>query len=255
MVKVEKIVQINPNERVDFIQRKGYKIIQNPEVFCFGIDAVLLADFAKAKKKDRVLDIGTGTGVIPILMFARYENDSYTGIDVQEDMINMANRSVQLNNIQNHIIMEHLNVKDLKDAYPQGSFNVVTSNPPYMKGKAGPLNDNESKMISRHEITCSLEDIIENAAHVLIEKGRLYMIHRPHRLVDMLFLMRKYRLEPKRMRMIHPRDGKAPTMVLVEGIKYAKAELTVEPPLYIYNDQGKYTDEIYHIYGMKKEED
>lgn len=247
-------VQINPHERLDFIQRKGYKIIQNPEVFCFGIDAVLLADFAKAKKNDHVLDIGTGTGIIPILMFARYENKGYTGIDVQEDMINMANRSVQLNKIEDNIKMLHLNVKDLSHRYPENSFDIVTSNPPYMKGQAGLLNENESKMIARHEITCSLEDIIQNTAYVLKDKGKLYMIHRPHRLVDIIYLMRQYRIEPKRMRMIHPKEGKAPTMVLIEGVKYARAELIVEPPLYVYHNNGEYTDEIYKIYGTEKED-
>ncbi|HHX59341.1 MAG TPA: tRNA1(Val) (adenine(37)-N6)-methyltransferase [Epulopiscium sp.] len=251
---MDKPVKIHPNERVDFIQRKGYKIIQNPEVFCFGIDAVLLADFTKAKKKDHVLDIGTGTGIIPILMYARYENMSYTGIDVQEDMIHMANRSVYLNGIEDHIKMVHLNVKDLIHTYPENSFDIVTSNPPYMKGQAGLVNENESKMISRHEITCSLEDIIQNAAYVLKDKGKLAMIHRPHRLVDIICLMRQYRIEPKRMRMIHPKEGKAPTMVLIEGIKYARAELIVEAPLYVYNTSGQYTDEIYKIYGTEKED-
>ncbi len=252
---MKRVIKSRPNERIDFIQRKGYKIIQNPEVFCFGIDAVLLADFAKVKKKDHVLDIGTGTGIIPILMFARYENEHYTGIDVQEDMIEMANRSVALNKIENHLKMVHLNVKDLKKTYCENSFDVVTCNPPYMKGQAGLISENESKMIARHEITCSLEDIIQNAAYVLKDRGKLYMIHRPHRLVDILFLMRQHKLEPKRMRMIHPKEGKAPTMVLVEGIKYAKPELIVEPALYVYNNDGKYTDEIYDIYGMKKEGD
>lgn len=248
-------MMIYPNERVDFIQRKGYKVIQNPEVFCFGIDAVLLADFSKVKKKDKVLDIGTGTGIIPILMFARYENKSYVGIDIQKDMIEMANRSIKMNKIEDHIEMRCLNIQDIMDYYPAGSFDIVTTNPPYMKGNAGLVSDNMAKMIARHEITCSLEDIIKNAAYVLRDKGHFYMIHRPHRLVDIMALMRQYRLEPKRLQMVHPSKGKAPTMVLIEGIKYAKAELIVEPPLYIYNRKGKYTDEIYEIYGMKKEEE
>lgn len=245
---MEKQIKIHPNERVDFIQRKGYKIIQNPEVFCFGIDAVLLADFAKAKRNDFVLDIGTGTGIVPILMFARYENKSYVGIDVQEDMVDMASRSVQLNKIEDNVKMLHLNVKDLRSVYHEGSFDIVTSNPPYMKGNAGLVNENESKMIARHEITCTLEDIIENASYVLKDKGKLYMIHRPHRLSDIMYFMRKYRVEPKRMRMIHPKEGKAPTMVLIEGVKYANPELVVEAPLYVYSKDGNYTNEIYKIY-------
>lgn len=252
---MENRIKIHPNERVDFIQRKGYKIIQNPEVFCFGIDAVLLADFAKVKRNDLVLDIGTGTGIIPILMFARYENKGYIGIDVQRDMVNMANRSINLNRIEDSIKILHLNVKDLSNIYPENSFDVITSNPPYMKGRAGLVNENKSKMIARHEITCTLEDIIQNASYVLKDKGKIYMIHRPHRLVDIIYLMRKYRMEPKRMRMVHPSEGKAPTMVLIEGVKYANAELIVEAPLYVYNNEGGYSDEIYEIYGSGEEDE
>ena len=252
---MKKEILISPNERVDFIHRKGYKIIQNPEVFCFGIDAVLLADFAKAKKSDQVLDIGTGTGIIPILMFARYENKSYVGIDIQEDMVEMAKRSMEMNNIENHIQVKCLNVQDIKSHYGAGSFNIVTSNPPYMKGKAGLVSENQSKMIARHEITCSLEDIVKNAAYLLDNKGRFYMIHRPHRLVDIISLMRQYRVEPKRIRMVYPSKDKAPTMVLIEGIKHAKPELIVEPPLYVYGSKGQYTNEIYDIYGMEREEE
>ena len=246
------LVKINPNERVDDLQIKGYKIIQDPEVFCFGIDAVLLADFAKVKKKDKVLDIGTGTGIIPILMLARYENKSYVGIDIQEQMIERAKRSVRLNGIEEHVQMKHLDVKEITNTYPPNSFDVVTCNPPYMKGKAGLISDNESKMIARHEIRCSLEDIIQNAAYVLKDRGKLYMIHRPHRLVDIMVLMRQYRLEPKSMQMIYPKVGKAPTMVLIEGIKYAKAELMVKAPLYVYGDKGEYSDEIERIYAREE---
>lgn len=245
---------IHFNERVDFIQRKGYKIIQNPEVFCFGIDAVLLADFAKAKKRSSVLDIGTGTGVIPILMEARYENGNYVGIDIQKDMVDMARRSVAINNLEDKIQIVHLDVNKIRGKYGANCFDIVTTNPPYIKGKSGLISENTSKMIARHEITCSLEDIIQNAAYVLKEKGTIYMVHRPHRLADIIELMRKYRLEPKRMRMIHPKPNKAPTMVLIEGIKYAKSELIVEAPLYVYDHHGKYTDEIYEIYGMEKKE-
>lgn len=248
------IIPVHSNERVDFIQRKGYKIIQNPEVFCFGIDAVLLADFAKAKKADSVLDIGTGTGIIPILMEARYENGNYVGIDIQENMVEMANRSLMMNGLEDKIKIIHLNVKDIKLAYKANSFDIVTSNPPYMKGKSGLVNENKSKMISRHEITCTLEDIIQSAAYVLTDKGTMYMVHRPNRLVDIMALMRKYRIEPKRMRMVHPKPGKAPTMVLIEALKYANSELIIDPPLYVYDNDGNYTDEIYDIYGMEKEE-
>lgn len=248
-------MMVGENERIDFLHRKGYKIIQNPQVFCFGIDAVLLADFAKAKKEDKVLDIGTGTGIIPILMFARYENKSYLGIDIQEDMVKMAKRSIQMNRLENNIEIRWLNVKDIKSHYPPESFDIITTNPPYIRGNSGIISKNKSKMISRHEITCSLEDIIKNSAYALKDKGHFYMIHRPNRLVDIMFLMRHYRIEPKRMRMVYPSKAKAPTMILIEGIKHANTDLIVEAPLYVYNQQGQYTDEINEIYGRDKKDE
>ncbi|OOB78186.1 MAG: hypothetical protein ATN33_01280 [Epulopiscium sp. Nele67-Bin001] len=236
--------------RIDDIQRNGYRIFQNPDVFCFGVDAVLLAHYVKVGRQcERILDIGTGTGIIPILMHAIYQKGKYVGIDIQSDMIDMAKQSVELNNIGNDIAMECMDIKDFRLNFNRESFDVVTCNPPYMKGKAGLKNENYSKTVARHEVACSLEDIVEAASFVLKEKGRLAFIHRAHRLVDILFLMRKYKVEPKRMRMVYPKLSKAPTMVLVEGIKYANAELKVDRPLIVYNEDNTYTDEILEIYG------
>ncbi len=234
--------------RIDDIQRNGYKVIQDPNAFCFGIDAVLLAHYAQVKKaSQQILDIGTGTGIIPILMHAIYQKGKYTGIDIQPQMVEMASESVRLNNIADDVSMKCMDIKDYK-LLERESFDLITCNPPYMKGQSGLKNENYSKTVARHEVACSLEDIVLAAAYVLKEKGKLAFIHRAHRLVDLLFLMRKYKIEPKRMRLVYPKLNKPPTMVLVEGIKLASAELRVDKPLIVYNEDNSYTDEILQIY-------
>ena len=240
------------NERVDDLERNGYQLIQNPEVFCFGIDAILLAHFAKVSHaKQKILDIGTGTGVIPIVMHAIYGKGHFTGIDIQEEMIEMASRSVCLNEIQEDVMMKVMDIKEYKAYFSSGSFDMITCNPPYMKGHAGLKNEHPSKTIARHEVACTLEDIIEGAGYMLKYGGKLCMIHRPHRLVDIFMAMRQNKIEPKVMRMVYPKAGKAPTMVLVEGVKHGKPELRVQPPLFVYNEDGTYTDDINEIYGKK----
>lgn len=243
---------VRSNERVDDLERNGYQLIQNPEVFCFGIDAILLAHFAKVSNaQQKILDIGTGTGIIPIVMHAIYQKGHFTGIDIQESMIEMASRSVQLNQIQSDVEMKTVDIKCYKDHFKAGEFDVITCNPPYMKGHAGLKNDHHSKTIARHEVACTLEDIIEAAGYMLKYKGKLCMIHRPHRLVDIFTAMRANKIEPKVMRMIYPKLGKEPTMVLVEGIKNGNPELRVCNPLYVYTEDGEYTEEINEIYGKK----
>lgn len=242
------------NERIDDLERNGYKIIQNPEVFCFGIDAILLADFAKVTKaSQKILDIGTGTGIIPILMHARYQKGDYIGIDIQEKMVEMANRSSQLNHIEESVKFLNIDIKSYKKYFTRETFDIITTNPPYMKGQAGLKNEHPSIMLARHEIACTLEDIIIASSFMLKERGKLCMIHRPHRLIDITTLMRNYKLEPKRMRFVHPKPDKAPTMVLIEAVKNGGPELRVEAPLMVYNEKGVYTDEIYEIYGKVKE--
>lgn len=244
---------VNSNERVDDLDRNGYKIIQNPEVFCFGIDAVLLAHFAKVTKKDQqILDIGTGTGIIPILMHAIYQKGKYTGIDIQEEMVEMANRSLRLNELTEDIKIKHIDVKTIKGHFEGHSLDLVTTNPPYMKGTNGLKNEHPSKAIARHEVLCTLEDIIAAAGYVLKVKGKLCMIHRPQRLVDIICAMRANNIEPKRLRMVYPKPGQAPTMVLIEGIKGGNSEMRVEKPLIVYNEDGTHTDEIYEIYDREK---
>lgn len=245
-------ILVRSNERVDDLERNGYKLIQNPEVFCFGIDAILLAHFAKVSNtKQKILDIGTGTGIIPIVMHAIYKKGHFIGIDIQEEMIKMASRSVLLNKIEQDVEMKVMDIKDYKQNFTQGTFDLITCNPPYMKGGAGLKNEHPSKTIARHEVACTLEDIIEAAGYMLKYGGKMCMIHRPHRLVDIVASMRQNKIEPKTMRMIHPKLGKSPTMVLIQGVKNGNPELRVQPPLYVYNEDGTYTDEIYEIYGKK----
>ncbi len=243
---------VRSNERVDDLERNGYRLIQNPEVFCFGIDAILLAHFANVRsQKQKVLDIGTGTGIIPIVMHAIYGKGNFTGIDIQEEMIEMASRSVKLNEIEADVTMKVMDIKEYKNHFESGTFDIITCNPPYMKGHAGLKNEHPSKTIARHEVACTLEDIIQAAGYMLKYGGKMCMIHRPHRLVDIFCAMRQYNIEPKVMRMIYPKQGKEPTMVLVEGVKNGKPELRVQKPLVVYNDDNTYTDEILEIYGKK----
>lgn len=241
-------IKINDYERVDDLHRDGYQIIQDPSRFCFGVDAVLLSSFARVKKGECVLDLGTGTGIIPILLAAKTKGQNFTGLEIQEESVEMALRSVALNELEERVSILHGDIKEVATLFHKQTFDVVTSNPPYMNEGGGLVNPHSAKAIARHEILCSLEDIVAAADKVLHKGGRFYMIHRPHRLTDILVLMRQYKLEPKRLRFIHPFQDKAPTMVLVEGIKGGNPMVKVEPPLIIYSEAGKYTQEAFDIY-------
>ena len=236
------------NERLDELHRKGYKIIQDPNRFCFGMDAVLLSAFANVRKKERVLDIGTGTGIIPILMEARYGGDNYIGIEIQEDVADMASRSVKYNNLEEKIIIDNADVKDALKLYGSSHFDVITTNPPYMTVDKGIVNPNDTKALSRHELSVTLEDIVSISSKLLKNKGRFYMIHRPARLVEIMNVMRKYNLEIKRIRMVHPYIDKEANMVLIEAMHDGKPFLKVENPLIVYEKSGEYTKEVMDIY-------
>lgn len=241
-------VNINPNERVDDLHRNGYLLIQDPERFCFGIDAVLLAGYAKMKQNEVALDMCTGTGVIPILMEAKTDGEQFVGVEIQEESAEMAQRSVKLNGLENNIFIQQGDIKELDKMFRLGSFDVVTCNPPYMPNGGGMLNEYTPKAIARHEILCSLEDVISMSDKMLRVGGRFYMVHRPTRLADIFALARQYHLEPKRMRLVHPYVEKEPTLVLLEFVKGGKPMLKVEPPLIIYLVNGEYTAEIRDIY-------
>ncbi|SCJ30841.1 N5-glutamine S-adenosyl-L-methionine-dependent methyltransferase [uncultured Clostridium sp.] len=242
-------VNINTDESIDDLQLNGLMLIQKQSGFRFGVDAVLLSDFANVKKRHRVLDLCTGTGIIPFLVYGKYSPKEVWGIEIQEDMVEMANRSSQLNNTDDIIRFKCADLKDKKLVNELGRFDVVTVNPPYKLNNAGILNLNDKLAIARHEILCNLEDVIVSARRLLADNGRMFIVHRPERLADIFGLMRKYNIEPKRVKMIHPSAKKAPNIVLVEGQRDGGTFLKWEEPLYVYDQNGNYSEEIDKIYG------
>ena len=240
---------LKENERIDELQRNGYQIIQNPAKFCFGMDAVLLSGFARAKKGNNVLDMGTGTGIIPILMEAKTEASCFVGLEIQEESAEMARRSVALNGLEEKITIVTGDIKEAGSLFDAASFDVITCNPPYMIGQHGLVNPEDAKAIARHEILCTLEDVIAQAAVLLKPGGNFFMVHRPFRLAEIMVLLHQYKLEPKRMQMVHPFIDKEPNMVLIEANRGGKPRMSVEKPLIIYKEPGVYMPEIYDIYG------
>ncbi len=243
-------VELKENERVDDLEFNNLKIIQNEKWFCFGIDAVLLSDFAKNIKRDSmVMDLGTGTGIISILLCEKTNLKKIIGVEVQEEVYNMACRNSKLNNLENKFEVINQNILNLKDMYKNNSLDVIVTNPPYKKINTGVVNDEEKKLISRHEILANLEDYINISSSLLKDKGEFYMVHRPDRLVDILENMRKYKLEPKEIKLVYSRSNQPPKLVLIKGVKNGKAFLKFRENLYIYNKNGEYTDEILKIYN------
>lgn len=246
-------IELKDCERIDTLQRKNYRIIQDPSKFCFGMDAVLLSDFARVKEGDRALDIGTGTGIIPILMEARYGGGTFVGLEIQEESADMARKSVTLNHLEDKISIVTGDIKEADAYFQPASFDVITSNPPYMIGQHGLTNPEEPKAIARHEIKCTLEDIIAKSAKLLVPGGKFYMVHRPFRLAEIMTCMSNYKIEPKRMRLVYPYVDKEPNMVLIEGARGGRPRMTIESPLIVYREPGVYTDEILNIYSKEEE--
>ena len=242
---------LKPEERLDDLQVNGYEIIQHPGKFCFGMDAVLLSNFARVKKGERALDLGTGTGIIPILMTAKTQGEAFVGLEIQEESADMARRSVAHNHLENKIDIVTGDIKEAAEIFGPVSFDVITTNPPYMIGQHGIANASDAKAIARHEVLCTLDDILRESAKVLKPKGRFYMVHRPFRLAEILSKMVAAGIEPKRMRMIHPFIDKEPNMVLIEGSRGGNSRMTVEPPLIVYKEVGVYNEELLAEYGMK----
>ncbi len=242
-------ITIYADERVDELHRNNYKIIQNPKKFCFGMDAVLLSGFAKVMPKESTLDMGTGTGIIPILLEAKTEGKHFTGLEIQEESADMARRSVALNKLKEKVDIVTGDIKEASAVFGLASFDVVTCNPPYMNHNHGIVNPGEAKAIARHELLCTLEDVVREASRVLKPGGRFYLVHRPFRLVEIMNKLTEYKLEPKRMKLVYPFVDKEPNMVLIECMKGAKSMIKVEAPLIVYKEPGIYTDEIYDIYG------
>lgn len=246
-------IELKENERIDDLEYKNLKIIQNKDGFCFGIDSVLLSDFAKnIKNGAKVLDLGTGTGIISILLCGKTDLSNIIGVEIQEEVAKMANRSSLLNKLENKFKVINEDIINLKNIFEKQSFDVVVTNPPYKKKDTGIKNENKKKIISRHEITATLEDFINVSSDLLKDKGEFYMVHRPERLVDILNLMRKNRIEPKILKMVSSNINKEPKLILIKGIKNAKPFLKIEKNLYIYDENGNYTDEILKIYSKNK---
>lgn len=243
------IIDLKDNERIDDLQRNGYQIIQKQNGFCFGMDAVLLSGFAQVKPGERTVDLGTGTGIIPILLEAKYEGLHYTGLEIQEEMADMARRSVALNHLEEKLSIVTGDIKEASRLFGAASFDVVTSNPPYMNDAHGLKNPDMPKAIARHEVLCTLDDVVREAARLLRPGGRFYMVHRPHRLIEIITALKGYGLEPKRMKMVHPFADREANMVLIEAVRGGKSMIKVEAPIIVYKEQGVYTDEIYTIYG------
>lgn len=243
------MIDLKPGERLDDLQIKGYEIIQSPGRFCFGMDAVLLSSFARVRAGERTLDLGTGTGILPILLEAKNEGAYYAGLEIQEESADMARRSVRHNGLEGKIDIMTGDIKEAAGIFGAASFHVVTTNPPYMIGSHGLKNDNEALYIARHEALVNLEDILRESAKILKPKGRFYMVHRPFRLPEIFAKMVSHRIEPKRMRLVYPYVDKEPNMVLIEGLRDGNPRMQVEPPLIVYEKNGKYTEELLSLYG------
>lgn len=240
---------VKENERLDDLQN-GYYIIQDPQKFCFGMDAVLLSGFSRVKKGERVLDMGTGTGIIPVLLASKTDGEHFTGLEIQEECAEMASRSVKYNNLEDRVSIRQGDIKEAVGIFGAASFHVVTCNPPYMIGQHGLTNPHMPKAIARHEILCTLEDVVSQAARVLGDRGRFYMVHRPFRLAEIMNVLTRYKLEPKRMQLVYPYIDKEPNMVLIEAVKGGNPRITVERPLIVYEKPGVYTKSILELYGM-----
>ena len=256
---------LRPGERLDDLERNGFQLIQNPNGFRFGMDAVLLSGFAAVKSGERAVDLGTGSGILPILLAAKTEAAQLIGLEIQADAADMAARSVQLNGLCGRVVILRGDLKALlgsETSYPTagdfwaessvrlqpGGFDVVTSNPPYMKADQGLKNPEEAKALSRHELLCSLQDVCFAAGRLLRSGGRFYMVHRPERLTEILAALTAARLAPKRLRFVHPFAQREANMLLVEAVRDGRAGCRIEGPLCIFESPGQYTEEVRTLY-------
>ena len=242
-------VTCGEDERIDDLQRNGYRIIQKKKGFCFGMDAVLLSGFAQVKEGEVAVDLGTGTGIIPILLEAKTKGKHFIGLEIQEEVAEMAGRSVRLNQLENRVDIVRGDIKEASRLFGKASFDVVTSNPPYMNDNHGLKNPELPKAIARHEVFCTLDDVCREASLLLKSGGRFYMVHRPHRLAEIITALKTYKLEPKRMKLVHPFVDKEANMVLIEAVRGGRSMMKVEAPIIVYREPGVYTQEIYDVYG------
>ena len=243
-------MELFENERIDDLQYKGLKIIQNKKGFCFGVDSVLLSDFAKEiKRNSTVVDIGTGTGIIGLLLCKKTNLKKIYGIEIQTEVAQMAEKSVKLNNLEDKFEIINCDINNIFEYLKANSIDCIVTNPPYKKVNTGLKNENEKQMISRHEVMCTLEDVVEKSSKLLKDRGEFFMVHRAERLVDIMCELRKYHLEPKKIRFVHPKSNEKPNLILVKAVKYANEFLKIDKPLIIHDEDGNYTEEILKIYG------
>lgn len=246
-------IPIKENERIDDLQYKDLKIIQETDGFCFGIDSILLSDFAKdIKKNSKVADLGTGTGIIGLLLCKKTNLAEMTGIEIQEDVANMAERSIKLNNLEEKFRIINSNINEIfsKKLLEKNVFDVVVMNPPYKEVGTGEINENEKKLISRHEIKANLSDFIKTASGLLKDKGELYIVHKPERMPDIIQKLRENKIEPKELRVVYSNKNSEASLILIKAVKGGKKFLKIDRPLYIYNESGQYSDEIKQIYNV-----
>ncbi len=240
---------LKDKEHIDDLERNGYGIIQRKDGFCFGMDAVLLSGFAQIKEGENVLDLGTGTGIIPILLEAKTKGRRFTGLEIQEEVADMARRSVCLNQLEEKVEIVLGDIKEAGELFPRSSFDVVTSNPPYIRDDHGLKNPEIRKAVSRHEVLCTLDDVGREAAKLVKPGGRFYLVHRPRRLAEVITSLKQNGLEPKRLKMVHPFVDKEANMVLIEAVKGGRAMMKVEAPIVVFQGPGTYSEEIRAIYG------
>ena len=227
--------EIRPGERLDDLQLNGLELIQDPEKFCFGVDAVLLSDFVRVREGESVLDMGTGNGIIPVLLSAKTEGKKFTGLEIQADTAEMARRSVAWNGLEDRVEIVTGDIREASQIFKPVFFDVITTNPPYMPAEHGIRNADSARAAARHEVLCTLDDILRESMRLLQDKGRFYMIHRPFRLTEILIKMNHYKIEPKRIRFIHPYADKEPVLVMVEGVRGARPGVKIDPPIIIYD--------------------
>ncbi len=249
----ERKVPLYDTERIDDLLTHELKIIQSKEVFCFSLDAVLLARFASVPKRGRILDLCTGNGAIPLIMGTRTQEATFDGVEIQPRLYDMASRNVRLNGMESRMTMHHGDVKEAVTLFGHQKFDLITCNPPYMPPASGEQNVNEHYALARHEILLNLEDVIRVSSQLAKNGGKIALVHRATRLIDIVTLMRQYGIEPKRMRFVHPKRGAEPNIVLVEGIRGGKPELRIQPPLIVYEAEEVYCDELQEVYYGKRD--
>lgn len=243
-------VFIREGERLDDLGRDGLRLIQNPAFFCFGIDAVLLSSFVKAKSGDRILDFCSGNGILPVLLSSKTRAKEIVGMEIQQELYEMASRSIELNGLSPRVKMIRGDLRNSREILAGELFDVICANPPYVVENSGLKSENDHLRLARSEETCSFRDLMGAVKRHLKQKGHFFMIHRPLRLVEILSTMREFGIEPKCMRLVEPYEGKEPNLVLIEGIKGGASELRIAPNLRVYRSPGEYTQEVLCMYGL-----